>query len=153
MKYKKELKGFLIAPMVTAAVFALVATSTGLLYGFGLGTYSLKYAFAGLIWFLYALPVAYIATFIIGIPGYILYVKSGLRSLKAYLLGGLVLGFIAPFLLLILFELKVIFEMGVWLFLPSTVFGLITSYTFWRIVVRSDSQAKHQDTLGVPKSG
>lgn len=140
MKYKKELKGFLIAPLIPSAVFALAATGVGLFSGYSIGGYSLKYAFAGLIWFLYALPVAYIATFIIGIPGYIFYQKNSLHSLRAYLVGGLVLGLIAPFLLLVIFELKVIFEMGIWLFLPSTIFGLITSYTFWWIVIRSDDQ-------------
>lgn len=71
--------------------------------------------------------------------------KNGVYSLKAYLLGGLFLGLVAPVMLLVIFELKVIVEMGVWLFLPSTVFGAITSYSFWRMVIKSSNHAINQD--------
>jgi len=142
MKYQKEIKGFLLAPIFPSLVFSLIATGMGLYSGLKKEEIETStYLFGGLIWFISALPVSYVVTFAFGIPGYIVYVKKGINSLKAYLLGGSVLGLLAPIVLLIIIEFKTIIEMGFWLLFASVVSGIITSYMFWLIAVKSPNNA------------
>ena len=77
-KYWKEAKGFVLSPLVPCGVFALLATGAGLFSAIrdGVEINPFTYLFGGLIWFISALPVAYSATLILGIPGYILYRKK-----------------------------------------------------------------------------
>ena len=144
-KYWKEAKGFVLSPLVPCGVFALLATGAGLFSAIrdGVEINPFTYLFGGLIWFISALPVAYSATLILGIPGYILYRKKDISSLKAYLLGGVLLGVASPVLLLVAFDWREIIGLGWLLFSISSCFGAITSYSFWRIVVKSSNHALH----------
>jgi len=143
MKYWKEAKGFILAPLIPSGAFALLATGAGLISGIKDGIDPFTYLFGGLIWFVSALPVAYSATILLGMPGYVLYRKKSINSLKAYLLGGILLGIVSPVLLLVIFEWSAIIGMGWLLFAISSCFGVITSYSFWRIVVKSPNHTLH----------
>lgn len=99
------------------------------------------------MWFLHAIVIAYPATLAIGIPGYLIYKKNGLTSLKSYLIGGIVLGALAPLLLMPIFGVPETLNFNYWVFLISSVFGAVTCTTFWLVVIKNPDKALISDTL------
>ncbi len=138
MKYKDEIKGFLLAPLIPSGIFAFIATGAGLISSLGVEgkTDPLVYLYGGLIWFVSALSVAYVVVITFGIPGFVFYRKKAITGLNSYLLGGALLGLFSPALLLLILEWSAFIELGWLLFAISTCFGVITSYSFWRMVVK-----------------
>lgn len=147
MKHKSATIGFLIAPIIISALFALIAAGTGFIQNLGHGFEPYTYLNGGLVWFIFALPVAYIATIIFGIPGYFLFKKKGINSVKSYILGGALLGAISPVLLLLIGNLKSITNMGLELFFISSFFGALTSYLFWKLSIQSPNKAVELDAI------
>ena len=98
------------------------------------------YLFVMFIWFLYAIAVAYPATLVIGIPGYFVYKKLKLTSFKAYVVGGCILGALAPFTLMPIFGVPETLNFNYWVFLISSFFGGVTCVTFWLIVIKSPNE-------------
>jgi len=141
MKHWEIIKGFIIAPLVPSGLFSLLVSGAGLISGLKEGADPSIYIFGGLILFGSALPVAYSATILLGVPGFLLYKKKEIKSLKAYVLGGAGLGLISPALLLVIFPWSTIIALGWLLFLISTTLGVFTSYSFWRISVKGPNHA------------
>ncbi len=144
MRQRRALIGFLAAPIAPAMVFALGATIFGVV-GAMLEYPLYSYLFVSLIWFLYAIVVAYPATLILGVPSYFIYKKYGFLSLKSYIVGGITLGAISPFLLFPIFGILEVLDFDFWVFLTGSIFGVITSTVFWYVSVKSSNKYSQQD--------
>ena len=132
--------GFLLAPLAPSIMFSVGALLLGISGDSLLPISITDYLFVMFIWFLYAIAVAYPATLLIGIPGYFVYKKIGLKSLKAYLIGGFILGALAPLTLMPIFGVPETLNFNYWVFLISGLFGTVTCITFWLIVIKSPNK-------------
>jgi len=140
MKSKSAAKGFLLAPIIISALFSFFATATGLISGLGHSFEPNAFLNGGLVWFLSALLISYIASAILGVPGYLLFKNKSINSLQSYLIGGAFLGLILPLLLTLFVGWSEIISMGWKLFITSAIFGAATSYFFWLISIKSPNK-------------
>jgi len=129
--YLKVVKGFIVTPIVLAVIFSL---SLGLLGVFPETEHSkLGLFFAGLMgWFFYALPVAFLAINVIGIPGYWVMNRLGCSHFNQYSVSGLCIGLVLP-LPLSAFTTS----LDWWVCLVTGLFGCVASSVFWYVSVRS----------------
>ncbi|MCK4710205.1 MAG: hypothetical protein KAU21_16430 [Gammaproteobacteria bacterium] len=134
MKQRSAIIGFILAPLAPSVLFAVGAIILGSLSDVPLELPISGYFLGLFIWFLYAVVVAYPVTLLIGIPGYLLYKKYGFTSFKSYAAGGIVLGSLAPLLLMPIFGAPETLNLNWWLFLISGFFGFITCASFWLLV-------------------
>lgn len=137
MSQRNVVIGFILAPLAPSVFFAIGALVLGASSDIPLELPLSGYLLGLLIWFLYAIVVAYPATLIIGIPGYLLYKKLGLSDLKSYLIGGVSLGALAPFGLMPIFGITETLNLNYWVFLISSFFGSVTCVTFWLIAIKN----------------
>lgn len=137
MSQRNASVGFLLAPLAPSFIFAMGAFLLGALGDSLLQLPITTYLFGMFIWFLYAIVVAYPATLIIGIPGYLVYKKLGLTSFKSYLVGGCILGALAPLALIPIFGIPETLNLNFWVFFISSFFGAVTCVTFWLIVIKN----------------
>jgi hypothetical protein len=146
MRRRRAIFGFLLAPMAPSMVFAIGATVIGSI-GSLLGVSLYSYLLVCLIWFLYAIVVAYSTSVIIGIPSYFIYKKYGLTSLRAYIVGGISLGTLFPFLLMPIFGMHEVLRLELWVFLAGSAFGFVTSTLFWYVSIRNPTHQLDKDIL------
>ena len=145
MKKISPIFGFLISPLVPSVTFSIGALILGMSDDTPLDLTFLGYLFGAFIWFLYGATVAYPATLIIGIPGYLFLKKNNIFNIKAYLIGGLSLGSLAPFLTIPIFGLESVLGFDFYIFLISAIFGVITTSAFWLISVQSPNRSLQSD--------
>lgn len=103
------------------------------------------------IWLLYAIVVAYPATLIIGISGYLVYKILGLTSFKSYLVGDYILGALAPLTVMPIFGMPETLSFNFWVFFISRFFGAVTCVTFWLIVIKNPNMAFNSDAEKAPR--
>ena len=140
MKKRSPILGFLISPLVFSFTFSIGALILGMSDEKSLALTFLGYLYGAFIWFLYGATVAYPVTLIIGVPGYLLLKNMNIFSLKAYLIGGLILGSLAPFLTIPVFGLNSVLGFNFYIYLISALFGVITTSVFWLISVQSPNR-------------
>ena len=145
MNKRSPLVGFLVSPLVPSITFSIGAILLGMSDETPLTLTFLGYLFGAFIWFLYGAIVAYPATLVIGVPGYLFLKKKNIVSLKAYLIGGLSLGSLAPFLTIPIFGLESVLGFDFYIYLISAFFGVITTSAFWLISVQSPNKAFKND--------
>jgi hypothetical protein len=151
MSQRNASVGFLLAPLVPSFIFAFCAFLLGAL-GDSLHQLPITtYLFGMLIWFLYAIVVAYPVTLIIGIPGYLIYKRLGFKSFKSYLIGGCILGGLAPLVLMPIFGIYETLNFNLWIFFISGFFGAVTCVTFWLIVIKNPNKTLNSDAGKDPR--
>ena len=146
MKCNKPILGFLIAPIAPSLLFAISALVMGASSDIPLELPLSGYVLGLFIWFLYGIVVAYPATLVIGIPGYLIYKNNNLTSLKSYVIGGTILGALAPLLLMPIFGIPETLNFNYWVFLISSVFGAVTCATFWLVAIKNPNKAFKRDS-------
>lgn len=136
METRSPFFGFLIAPIVPSLLFAFGALALGMSddkplilpwWGYLLGVF---------IWFIYGAIVAYPTIIIIGVPGYLILKKANVNSLKAYLIGGTLIGALAPLFTSPFFGLKSVLNFEYYVFIISAIFGITTCWVFWLITIK-----------------
>ena len=123
-------KAFLIVPLVPSILYATVASILGLASGGFDILPAVVYSFP--IWLMFALPVAYAATAIVGIPAFIVFRRFGWLTRRGLLSGASGIGF------LIGCAVAYIFASGeplgfILTALTFTAFGAVSGYVFWRL--------------------
>lgn len=146
MSQRNAVIGFILAPLAPSVIFAIGALVLGASSDVPLELPLSGYVLGLFIWFLYAVVVAYPATLLIGIPGYLLYKKLGLTNFKSYLIGGILLGALAPLSLMPIFGIPETLNLNYWVFLISSFFGAVTCVTFWLITVKNPNKAFKRDS-------
>ncbi len=146
MSQRNAVIGFILAPLAPSVFFAIGALILGMSSDVPSNLSLSGYLLGSLIWFIYAIVVAYPVTLIIGVPSYLLCKKLGITNFKSYLIGGVLLGGLAPFSLVLIVAISEILNFNYWLFLISSFFGAITCATFWLITVKKPNKALKSDT-------
>ncbi len=91
MSRRRTVAAFLVAPLIVPLVFYLPFP------GESAGANSpsaLSLLFGPLIFFLYALPIAYLSEFLLGLPAWMIFRRYGVRSLLAYAGVGALIGWL-----------------------------------------------------------
>ena len=126
----RVIKGFIITPIILSLIFAF---SLSIMVFFTESEHSkITLFFVGIMgWFIHSIPFTTIIFVTIGIPGYIYLNKSGHKELKHYLISAVVIGVIAPSIVLLFVE-----SVKWWAFILSPVSVLLASFIFWRISIK-----------------
>lgn len=124
----QTVKAFLVMPLVPSVLFATVASVLGLASGGFALLPAIAYSFP--IWLMFALPVAYAASVILGIPAFLVFRRLGWLSRRGLLSGASGIGF------LIGGAVAYIFTPGeplgfILTALTFTAFGAVSGYVFW----------------------
>ena len=152
MKRRSAAIGFIIAPLAPSVLFAIGAILLGASSDVPLELPISGYFLGLFIWFLYAVVVAYPVTLLIGIPGYLIYKKLGLISFTSYAVGGVILGTLAPLLLIPVFGVPETLNLNWWLFFTSGIFGFVTCTTFWLLVKNPNKSSNLTGAKNAPLS-
>lgn len=121
-----RLMGLVIASIVAPATFPLLLVMIGVVqYVFGQSGYKLYFTNAAWI-FTLTLPI----TIILGLPVHLAARQRGVTAFSRYLIGGLILGVIAAFVLSLFFSLGYrLFDAIAW----CAGIGALSAFVFWLI--------------------
>ena len=96
MSRRRTVVAFLVAPLIVPFVFYL--PFPGQRAGAS-NPSALSLLFGPLIYSLYALPIAYVAEFLLGVPAWMVFRRYGVRSLPAFAAAGALLGWLVNLVL------------------------------------------------------
>ena len=143
----QNVKAFLVVPLVPSVLFATAASVLGLASGGFAILPAVAYSFP--IWLMFALPVAYAAAIILGIPAFLVFRRLGWLSRPGLLSGASAIGFILGCAVAIIFvsgePLGFIITV-----LAFTVFGAASGYAFWWLTNHAPNPPLNPDA---PQSG
>ncbi|MEW5823979.1 MAG: hypothetical protein AB1766_06485 [Pseudomonadota bacterium] len=144
-------KAFLVVPLVPSVLFAAAASILGLVSGGFSLLPAVAYSFP--IWLMFALPVAYGASVIFGIPSFLIFRRLGWLSRSGLLVGASGIGFLMGCVIAYVFAAGE--PLGfVLTALTFTVFGAVSGYVFWWFVSHAPNPPLNPDapTSGAPVS-
>lgn len=124
---------FLVVPLVPSVLFATAASILGLVSGGFALLPTVAYSFP--IWLMFALPFAYGASVILGIPAFLVFRHFGWLSHSVLLLGASGIGFLIGVVFAYSFASSepLGFVVAV---LTFTAFGAASGYAFWFLTRR-----------------
>ena len=125
MERKRPILGFILAPLPASILFALGMLVLGMSVETPLELSWQGYLFGTFMWFLHGVVIAYPATLLIGIPGYIIFNKTIVFNLQSYLFGSLILGAISPLLSVGILGLNGALTFEYYIYLTGSIFGAL----------------------------
>lgn len=146
----QTVKAFLVVPLVPSVLFATVASILGLVSGGVSILPAVAYSFP--IWLMFALPVAYSAAVILGIPAFLVFRRLGWLSRHGLLSGASGIGFLLGCAVAFIFVGEPLgFALTV---LTFTSFGAASGYVFWWLTHHAPNPPLNPDapTSGAPVS-